>query len=71
MDLRYDGPAPQWAGLPDTEVLDSSEGSVRLKVARDTEISAVLARVTDHDAIASFSYQPPTLSDLFREAVST
>ena len=71
VDLRYDGPAPQWAGLPDTEVLDSSEGSVRLKVARDTEISAVLARVTDHDAIASFSYQPPTLSDLFREAVST
>jgi ABC-2 type transport system ATP-binding protein len=52
-------------------VLDSSEGSVRLKVARDTEISAVLARVTDQGAVASFSFQPPTLSDLFREAVST
>jgi ABC-2 type transport system ATP-binding protein len=71
VDLRYHGPAPQWAGLPETEVLDSSEGWVRLKVARDTEISAVLARVTDQDAVASFSFQPPTLSDLFREAVST
>ena len=58
-------------GTANSSTCEGGGASVRLKVARDTEISAVLARVTDHDAIASFSYQPPTLSDLFREAVST
>ena len=42
---------------------------LKLSVPRDTEIPALLARMTGHDQVTSFSYQPPSLSDLFREAV--
>jgi ABC-2 type transport system ATP-binding protein len=71
VDIRYRGPVPRWSGLPGVQVLESTDGSVRLKVPRDTEIPALLARMTGHDEVTSFSYQPPTLSDLFTEAVRT
>jgi ABC-2 type transport system ATP-binding protein len=50
-------------------VLESTFGSVRLKVSRDTEIAALVSAMTAADEVTSFTYQPPTLSDLFREAV--
>ena len=65
VDIRYRGPAPQWSGLPEVQVLEDTDGSIRLKVPRDTEIPALLARMTGHDEVTSFSFQPPTLSDLF------
>jgi ABC-2 type transport system ATP-binding protein len=71
VDIRYRGPAPQWSGLPDVQVLDSTDGSVKLKVPRTLELPALIARMTEHDQVTSFSYQPPTLSDLFTEAVRT
>ena len=70
VDIQYRGPAPEWSGVPQVQVLDSTFGSVRLKVSRDTEIPALVSR-TAPDEVTSFTYQPPTLSDLFREAVST
>ena len=69
VDIRYHGPAPQWSGLPEAEVLERTDGSIKLKVPRDTEIPALLAQMPRHDAVTSFSYQPPSLSDLFKEAV--
>ncbi len=71
VDIRYRGPAPQWSGLPDVQVLDSTDGSVKLKVPRTMELPALIARMTERDQVTSFSYQPPTLSDLFTEAVRT
>jgi ABC-2 type transport system ATP-binding protein len=71
VDIRYRGPAPHWSGLPEAQLLESSDGSVKLKVPRDIEIPALLARMTGPDEVTSFSYQPPTLSDLFTEAVRT
>jgi ABC-2 type transport system ATP-binding protein len=53
------------------QVLEHTDGSVKLKVPRDTAIPALLARMTANDQVTSFSYQPPTLSDLFTEAVKT
>ena len=38
--------------------------------ARDTDVAAVLAAVQDRADIVSFAYQPPTLSELFRQAVA-
>ena len=71
VDIRYRGPAPPWSGLPEVQVLEHTDGSVKLKVPRHTAIPALLARMTGNDQVTSFSYQPPTLSDLFREAVKT
>jgi ABC-2 type transport system ATP-binding protein len=69
VDIRYRGPAPAWSGLPEVQVLETVEGAIRLRVPRDTEIPALLAQIAGHDRVTSFSYQPPTLSDLFTEAV--
>ncbi len=71
VDIRYRGPSPQWSGLQGVELLEGTEGAVRLRVPRDTEFPALLARLTEHDGVTSFSYQPPTLSALFTEAVRT
>jgi ABC-2 type transport system ATP-binding protein len=71
VDIRYRGPAPPWSGLAEVQVLEHTDGSVKLKVPRDTAIPALLARMTANDQVTSFSYQPPTLSDLFTEAVKT
>jgi ABC-2 type transport system ATP-binding protein len=71
VDIRYRGPAPEWSGVPEVQVLENMVGSMKLQVPRDTEIPALLAGMTGHDEVTSFSYQPPSLSDLFREAVRT
>ena len=71
VDIQYRGSAPEWSGVPHVRVLESTLGSVRLKVSRDTEIAALVSAMTVPDEVTSFTYQPPTLSDLFREAVRT
>jgi ABC-2 type transport system ATP-binding protein len=69
VDIRYRGPAPEWSRLPSVELVEANDGEARLRVARDTDLAAVLAMMQDAD-IVSFAYQPPTLSELFREAVA-
>jgi ABC-2 type transport system ATP-binding protein len=69
VDIRYRGPAPRWSGVPEVQVLDNTDGSVKLKVPCDTEIPALLARMPGLEQVKSFSFQPPTLSELFTEAV--
>jgi ABC-2 type transport system ATP-binding protein len=70
VEVRYSGTPPDWSGLAQTQVLESTAGSARLRVPRGMEISAVLAQLESDDAVMSFSFQPPSLPDLFREAVS-
>jgi ABC-2 type transport system ATP-binding protein len=70
MDIRYRGAAPDWSGLGSVDLVESSDGHARLRVDRDTDLAAVIdvaRRTTD---VVSFAYQPPTLSDLFRQAVA-
>jgi ABC-2 type transport system ATP-binding protein len=70
VDIHYRGQAPPWSGLEGIQVLDSSERSVKLKVPSDTQIPALMARMAGQGDITSFSFQPPTLSDLFTQAVA-
>jgi ABC-2 type transport system ATP-binding protein len=70
VDIRYRGLAPDWAGLAPATVIEAGEGVARLRVGRDTDVAAVLAAVRDRAELVSFSYQPPTLSELFRQAVA-
>jgi ABC-2 type transport system ATP-binding protein len=70
VDIRYQGPAPDWTRLAPLEVVESKDGRARLRVGRDTDLAAVVAAVRDRASIVSFAYQPPTLSELFRQAVA-
>ncbi len=70
VDIRYRGPAPDWPQLAPMELVESKDGQARLRVSHDTDLAAVVAAARDHADIVSFTYQPPTLSELFREAVA-
>ena len=70
VDIRYQGPAPDWTQLAPLELVESKDGQARLRAGRDTDLAAVLATVQDRADIVSFAYQPPTLSELFRQAVA-
>ena len=70
VDIRYRGPAPDWTRLAPLELAESKDGQARLRVGRDTDLAAVVAAARDRADIVSFTYQPPTLSELFRQAVA-
>jgi ABC-2 type transport system ATP-binding protein len=70
MDIRYSGTAPDWARLAPAEVVQAERGRARLRIGRDADLPAVVAAVGQAGEIVAFSYQPPTLSELFRQAVA-
>ena len=70
VDIRYRGPAPDWSLLASAELVETGDGRARLRVGGDTDLAAVVAAARDRAEIVSFAYQPPTLSELFREAVT-
>ncbi len=70
VDIRYCGPAPDWSKLAAVEVAEAAVGRVRLRVGRDTDLATVLAAAPDPRDVISFAYQPPTLSELFRQVVA-
>jgi ABC-2 type transport system ATP-binding protein len=69
VDVRFRGESPDWSVLTHLDVVESGDGHTRLRVRRDTDLAELTACVSRGTDIVSFSYQPPTLSELFREAV--
>ena len=69
VDVRYRGPTPDWSSLPRADVLESGPGHTRLRVPQGSDLAELLGGVTRRSEVVSFSYLPPTLSELFREAV--
>jgi ABC-2 type transport system ATP-binding protein len=70
VDIRFDGPAPRWEGTARVDVREVRDGFVRLVVGKDTDLRLILAQLPLADRVVSFSYQPPTLSELFAQAVA-
>jgi ABC-2 type transport system ATP-binding protein len=70
VDIRYRGPAPDWSRLAPVAVVEAGEGQARLRAGPGTDVAAVLATVQAGADIVSFAYQSPTLSELFRQAVT-
>jgi ABC-2 type transport system ATP-binding protein len=70
VDIHYRGAAPDWSALPSVDLVESRDGHVRLQVDRDADVAAVVAIARHTPDIVSFAYQPPTLSELFRQAVA-
>ncbi len=70
VEIRYRGPAPDWSGLATVEVLEANDGHDRLRLDRETDLAAVVAVATANGEPISFDYQPPPLTELFRQAVA-
>lgn len=71
LEVRFASPAVRWRpDGDDVEVLDERGGRVRALVDADRDPGAVLASATAAGAVVAFRWEPPTLSDLFVEAVS-
>jgi len=71
VDVRYRGPAPDWTRLAPLELVESTDGRARLRAGREADLGAVVAAAAGRADIVSFAYQPPTLSELFRQAVAS
>ena len=70
VDIRYNGATPDWSKLGAVELVESDEGHARLRVDRDTDLAAMVDFSRHATDLVSFTYQPPTLAELFREAVA-
>jgi ABC-2 type transport system ATP-binding protein len=56
-------------GRPELSVIERRGDLVRLLVADDVDLSAVLAAASAAGPVRRFAFQPPTLSELFMEVV--
>jgi ABC-2 type transport system ATP-binding protein len=70
VDVRYRGRAPDWSRLTSGQVVEVKEGLSRLRIDRDADLAAVIGAVRSSGEVVSFAYRPPTLSELFRQAVA-
>jgi ABC-2 type transport system ATP-binding protein len=70
VEIRYRGATPDWSRIASAEVIEVSDGYVRLGVGYQTDLAAVVAAMRNTTDIVSFTYQPPTLTELFRLAVA-
>ena len=68
--IRYRGSAPDWSRSPSVEVVDQRDGEARLRVDQGADLAAMVAAAQRDTDLVAFAYEPPTLSELFREAVA-
>lgn len=69
--IRYRGAEPNWSSVGAMSVIATKPGEVRLRVDGDTDLEVVVAAVARQvSQIVSFAYEPPTLSELFAQAVA-
>jgi ABC-2 type transport system ATP-binding protein len=70
VDIRYRGTPPDWSAMPSVEVIEADEEHARLRVDRNVDLAAILDAARRAVELISFAYEPPKLSEVFREAVS-
>ena len=70
VQVRWHGAAPDWSALPSVEVVASDDGEARLRVGDEADVDAIASIVRRLGDIVSFSYGPPSLSELFTQAVA-
>ena len=68
--IRYRGAAPDWSAFAAVELVEAKDGEVRLRIDQDADLAEVIAITRNTPDIVSLVYQPPTLSELFRQAVA-
>jgi ABC-2 type transport system ATP-binding protein len=70
IDVSYAGAAPEWSALRPATLVEQHDGSARLVVRADVDVAAVVAELQRSTRLVSFVFEPPSLSELFREAVA-
>jgi ABC-2 type transport system ATP-binding protein len=71
IDVEVAG-APEWTpAIDDAELLERRNGSVRLLAPVGVDADAVLAQAQAAGEVRSFAFGPPTLAELFLEAVQS
>ncbi len=70
VDVTYRGTSPDWSTLATVDLVESRDGRARLRVGAGTDMAAVVGLVRHSGDLVSFAYRPPTLSELFRQAVA-
>ncbi|HEX6220788.1 MAG TPA: ATP-binding cassette domain-containing protein [Acidimicrobiia bacterium] len=68
--VRYRGRVPDWSRLPSVEVVHQHDGEARLRVDPGIDLTTMVAAAQRDTDLVAFTYEPPTLSELFREAVA-
>ena len=68
--IRYRGCAPDWSRSPSVDVVAQRAGETRLRVAQGADLATMVAAAQRDTDLVAFAYEPPTLSELFREAVA-
>ena len=71
--LARDAPPRWWArwspALPGAQVVDGDARRVRLTVDRSVDLVKVLTEARSTAEVVRFDFEPPSLSEIFREAV--
>ena len=70
VEVHFRGPAPDWSRVPRVVLVDADTGRARLQVESTSAVTGLLSAARDGTEIVSLAYQPPTLSELFRQAVA-
>ncbi len=68
LEVVVDG-APWAPPIEGIELVGSNRGGSRYLVTKDTPLDVILAKAQADGEITRFAFEPPRLSDLFREAV--
>ena len=68
--IRYRGSEPNWSGWSGVEIVDQRDGEARLRVAPGIDLPRMITAAQHDTDLVAFAYEPPTLSELFREAVA-
>jgi ABC-2 type transport system ATP-binding protein len=70
LDVDVAGAGTGWTdAVPEAEIVSRSNGRVRMRVAADVDVGAVLDAAAASGRIRQFTFEPPNLSEVFREAV--
>jgi ABC-2 type transport system ATP-binding protein len=70
IDLQVEGAREGWRPLvPGSELLERRSGTIRLLAPEDVDPDDVLAQARAAGDVRAFSFGPPTLAELFLEAV--
>jgi ABC-2 type transport system ATP-binding protein len=71
IELRVEGVPEEWQPrIPGLELLERRNGHLRLLVAEDIDPELVLASAASVGRVLEFSFGPPSLAELFLEAVA-
>jgi ABC-2 type transport system ATP-binding protein len=59
-----------WAeGLPGTEIVEHAGPRIRLAASDGVDLEDLVRRAVSAGEVTQFAFEPPTLSEVFREAV--